>query len=107
VNERHLLLLLVCRGSIFIQRYQGVRNAQQPKDDQEYAPTQIGGVICYPPEAVDIARWQPQSAQKNHGRYLALARAEALIGNTVGAENYYQHAEHYFRLMNSFPRVGR
>jgi Domain of unknown function (DUF4167) len=42
-----------------------------------------------------------QSAQKNYGRYLALARAEALIGNTVGAENYYQHAEHYFRLMNS------
>jgi Domain of unknown function (DUF4167) len=48
-----------------------------------------------------------QSAQKNYGRYLALARAEVLIGNTVGAENYYQHAEHYFRLMNSSPRVGR
>jgi hypothetical protein len=28
-----------------------------------------------------------QSAEKNYGRYLALARAEALIGNTVGAEN--------------------
>jgi hypothetical protein len=41
-----------------------------------------------------------QNAQKHYERYLALARAEALIGNTVGAENYYQHAEHYFRSMN-------
>ena len=42
-----------------------------------------------------------QSAQRNYERYLALARAEALIGNTVGAENYYQHAEHYYRSMSS------
>ena len=42
-----------------------------------------------------------QNAQRNYERYLALARAEALIGNTVGAENYYQHAEHYFRSMSS------
>jgi hypothetical protein len=48
-----------------------------------------------------------QNAQKNYERYVALARAEALIGNTVGAENYYQHAEHYFRSMNAAPRVGR
>jgi Domain of unknown function (DUF4167) len=41
------------------------------------------------------------SAQGNYERYLALARAEAQIGNTVGAENYYQHAEHYFRSMRS------
>ncbi len=34
-------------------------------------------------------------------RYLALARAEAQIGNTVAAENYYQYAEHYFRSMSS------
>jgi Domain of unknown function (DUF4167) len=42
-----------------------------------------------------------QNAQRHYERYLALARAEALIGNTVGAENYYQHAEHYFRSMTS------
>jgi hypothetical protein len=36
---------------------------------------------------------------------LALARAEALAGNTVAAENYYQHAEHYFRSMSSDPDV--
>jgi hypothetical protein len=44
-----------------------------------------------------------QDAQRNYERYLALARAEALIGNTVGAENYYQHAEHYFRSMTLAP----
>jgi Domain of unknown function (DUF4167) len=27
-------------------------------------------------------------------------RAEAQNGNTVAAENYYQHAEHYFRSMS-------
>jgi Domain of unknown function (DUF4167) len=41
------------------------------------------------------------AAQRNYERYLALAQAEALSGNTVGAENYYQHAEHYFRSMSS------
>jgi hypothetical protein len=48
------------------------------------------------------ARAEPkssQNAQRNYERCLALARAEAQIGNTVGAENYYQYAEHYFRSM--------
>jgi hypothetical protein len=44
---------------------------------------------------------ETRSAQRNYERYLALARAEAQIGNTVAAENYYQHAEHYFRTMSS------
>jgi uncharacterized protein DUF4167 len=50
------------------------------------------------------ARPEPRNspnAQRNYERYLALARAEAQIGNTVGAENYYQYAEHYFRSMRS------
>jgi len=42
-----------------------------------------------------------QNAKRNYERYLELARAEALAGNTVGAENYYQHAEHYFRSMTA------
>ena len=46
-----------------------------------------------------------QDAQRSYERYLALARAEAVSGNTVGAENYYQHAEHYFRSMSSDPRA--
>jgi len=42
-----------------------------------------------------------QNARRSYERYLALARAEAQNGNTVGAENYYQYAEHYFRSMSS------
>jgi hypothetical protein len=47
-----------------------------------------------------------QNAQRNYERYMELARAEALAGNTVGAENYYQHAEHYFRTMNAGQQEG-
>jgi Domain of unknown function (DUF4167) len=36
----------------------------------------------------------------NDQGYLALARAQAQVGDIVGAENYYQHAEHYFRSMS-------
>ena len=43
----------------------------------------------------------PHNAPRNYERYLVLARAEAQSGNTVAAENYYQHAEHYFRSMSS------
>jgi hypothetical protein len=39
------------------------------------------------------------NAKTNHDRYMALARAATLAGDTVEAENWHQHAEHYFRLM--------
>jgi hypothetical protein len=54
----------------------------------------------------NAARPEPtgsQNAQRNYERYLALAQAEAQAGNLIGAENYYQHAEHYFRSMSSGP----
>jgi hypothetical protein len=41
------------------------------------------------------------NAQRNYERYLALAQAEAQSGNLIAAENYYQHAEHYFRVMSA------
>jgi hypothetical protein len=44
-----------------------------------------------------------QNAQRSYERYLALARAEVQNGNTIAAENYYQHAEHYFRSMRPDP----
>jgi hypothetical protein len=34
-------------------------------------------------------------------RYVALAREAATSGDRIAAENFYQHAEHYFRLMNA------
>lgn len=34
-------------------------------------------------------------------RYLALAREAQTSGDRIAAENFYQHAEHYFRVMNA------
>ena len=34
-------------------------------------------------------------------RYVALAREASTSGDRVAAENLYQHAEHYFRVMNA------
>jgi hypothetical protein len=42
----------------------------------------------------------------NDQGYLALARAQAQVGDIVGAENYYQHAEHYFRSVSPDPEAG-
>jgi hypothetical protein len=43
----------------------------------------------------------PQNAQRSYEHYLALAQAQAQSGDVIGAENYYQHAEHYLRLISS------
>jgi hypothetical protein len=63
------------------------------------------------PFAVGSKRWTSsttrpksdgsQNAQRSYERYLALAQAQAQAGDLIGAENYYQHAEHYFRSMSS------
>ncbi|MBY3488970.1 DUF4167 domain-containing protein [Rhizobium laguerreae] len=37
------------------------------------------------------------NAKQRYEHYLALAREKALSGDRIEAENYYQHAEHYFR----------
>jgi hypothetical protein len=51
-----------------------------------------------------VARHQgariPQDPRRSYERYLALAHAEALNGDRIAAENYFQHAEHYFRSMH-------
>ena len=63
------------------------------------------------PFAVRSKRWtssttrpklnRSQNAQRSYERYLALAQAQAQAGDLIGAENYYQYAEHYFRSMFS------
>ena len=37
--------------------------------------------------------------QRKHEHFTALARSASVAGNGVDAENFYQHAEHYFRMM--------
>jgi hypothetical protein len=66
-----------------------------PKDIVQVGPLFRGRTTARPEPK------SSQNAQRNYERYLALARAEAQIGNTVAAENYYQYAEHYFRSMRS------
>jgi len=34
-------------------------------------------------------------------KYLQLARDAQAVGDRIAAENYYQHAEHYYRVINS------
>ena len=48
----------------------------------------------------------PQNAQRSYERYLALAQAQVQSGDMIGAENFYQHAEHYFRSMRPTPENG-
>jgi hypothetical protein len=38
-------------------------------------------------------------ARKSYEHYMALARAAGSAGDSIEIENFYQHAEHYFRLM--------
>lgn len=39
------------------------------------------------------------NAKQARERYLTLARAAGLAGDLIEAENLYQHAEHYFRIL--------
>jgi hypothetical protein len=47
-----------------------------------------------------VATKSSRNAQGKYECYLALARAEALKGDHIAAENYFQHAEHYLRSMH-------
>jgi len=38
-------------------------------------------------------------AKRQYERYLALAQAALLSGDAIEAQNFYQHAEHYYRTM--------
>lgn len=40
------------------------------------------------------------NAHQVYEKYLAMARDANSAGNRISAEGYYQHAEHYFRIMN-------
>jgi hypothetical protein len=40
-------------------------------------------------------------------RYVALAREAATSDDRIAAENFYQHAEHYFRMANASPEANQ
>ena len=41
-----------------------------------------------------------ESAQRSYERYINLAREAASRGDEVGMENFYQHAEHFYRAIS-------
>jgi hypothetical protein len=51
----------------------------------------VGAVLTRPPKM--------GMPQRNYDRYVALACDAALNGDPFKAENFYQHAGHYFRVL--------
>jgi hypothetical protein len=47
----------------------------------------------------DNPRQAAANARNNYERYSTLAKDAARRGEVIEAENLYQHAEHYFRVM--------
>ena len=47
------------------------------------------------------------NARANYARYMALAKEAASKGDSIEAENCYQHAEHYFRTRRGSENGGR
>jgi hypothetical protein len=45
-----------------------------------------------------------QNNKRRYEHYLALAQEKAAAGDRIEAENYYQHAEHYFRSASTASR---
>jgi len=45
-------------------------------------------------------------AQQYYEKYMTMAREALAVGDRIAAEGFYQHAEHYLRLMNEFKPVA-
>ncbi len=67
---------------------------------RQSAGSSRNGQGSYPPESARASRNRAANPQESFTRYIALARAAVASGQTIDAENYYQHAEHYFRSMD-------
>jgi len=78
------------------QRPRGRFNANRPFKQQPRAPQNSQTFDSNGP-SVKIRG----SAYQIFERYLALAREATASGDRVAAENFYQHAEHYFRINNA------
>jgi len=79
----------MARGEVMRKGPRSARRAPQSRRRSPTEAKQKGG-----------ARFDPKrSPQRNYEHYISLARAAALSGNTIEAENYYQHAEHFYRSM--------
>jgi hypothetical protein len=80
---------------------QNGRNTNMRKRQHRPAGSLPGGSRQWSSNAPHPQLQGSHNARKNYERYLALAQAELQAGDRVAAENYHQHAEHYFRSMSS------
>ena len=81
---------------------QGPRRHQyRPKHNSGSRPQGPRPAIRRPPgiRPSGNPRHAGQNARNNYERYIAMAKDAATRGDPIEAENYYQHAEHYFRVM--------
>jgi hypothetical protein len=60
-----------------------------------------GGSQHRPSSALRADLQDSHKARRNYDRYVALAQAELQAGDRIAAENYYQHAEHCFRIFSN------
>jgi uncharacterized protein DUF4167 len=58
------------------------------------------GAFNRPQAPSRVQRNNPENVRRNYERYVTLAREARVRGDLVEIENCYQHAEHYFRVMN-------
>jgi Domain of unknown function (DUF4167) len=52
-----------------------------------------------PSESSETTRNRSVSAQQSYERYVTMAREAKSMGDRIMSENYYQHAEHFLRLL--------
>jgi|SRR5215831_6447098 len=81
-----------------------VRKRPEARDAQSQIsiPSRLGGSHRGPNDPKVSA-----SAVRNYQRYSALAREASSRGDMVAMENFYQYAEHYFRVMRAASARGK
>jgi Domain of unknown function (DUF4167) len=99
---------VACRTIISFAKTEGVAMQNGARTNMRTRQTRPAAPFGPRPKRWTSNAARPESqgshnARRNYERYLALAQAEAQAGNLIGAENYYQHAEHYYRSMSSAP----
>lgn len=80
----------------------GIMKTRQRKPTQggrKGAASSLGRSKTRTPDAMRRRPDASASPRKSFERYMVLARDAASSGDAIESENFYQHAEHYLRLM--------
>src|SRR5215475_8024390 len=84
------------RASSFAERF-GIASARSALQEGNLMNTSMRRM----PRQRQVARGMPSggNARQQYERYLVRAREAQLAGDVIEMENWYQHAEHYLRVM--------